>query len=1102
MQTTFLQRLFSAGRFPYHVIVRVITQDVPYDVQQLCSEDEDGGYEGLMDLLFVRGMDTDVDEMEDDMVGFARGNLGGSNGSFSNGNEAFISHVVDTPMEILVKAVIDVCGKYEELVLDRLVSESDEGNGILSHESKLSAKLKRYRKQPPNLSLRAQVEVFQHVLQLCEDRLCQLRSGANTCSLLVHSRGSSNVNVHKSVVETPFEFVVVRPSGLGVVVSTSLVVESRKEVIPDYSKDQEYGVNDISSYVPFKFSTTEELSYKQRLIESVGVEMAQRPQEFALLDTLMSRFVADVSYYDLNQDPCNEDIEVECVTTTDNLLRAVQFLFTSAVDMPNLFLGEFSNIMSSDIDSVCLLFEELLRMPTISFDSADKAGNFSPSRNPMCSFSGAELLNDLSALTTRSAYEYYVAVACVFLALQEMCQPEHEDVNAILRNKYLPKSLRIVAHYAFVHWTESVHLSASRQLEKQVDVRDLTYNSLTIKTIKKYLSGYSTFDTLPFDSSVSDGIPSNTSVMLSFWHQFSTRLTFNINSRTNNFWGALGQRCLFAMRPSSHGDFTSFLLDMGQHCLATKCSSLALLSDVQSISGVDDNIVGYFFEMHSLAMQRMSGLQMFLRDITSAVLGRQSSTSAHRSHSGSEVTLDTSNMEEIKKAINLLIGLVDQPCSFSDRFLDNEWSCHADSQITPSYLKENLMSSGDIKSAVSGWTRSCQEQDFEADELVFARQEREEGLLCLSEALTKLADAPYFRVFYTAVYAMIDEKAQSTNTECPLDVTTVILQSYPDIFMELHSVSLAMNCHNLVNRSRTLFPLHFGVEMALNSGYTAVAVLERVISNFTTMFNAWHLGSSDVSGCRLTDSIIHYIRKELEIVLSSLYSSILDLSLLSCRFDEGYNAVINLIVLCHESAARDTFFSSTGIYSCEDSEGFVGEHMDTGDDEDSEVMGLKWHGYLRSLVVKACSCGQLKWVCDRPDVLRLPIRGLEYREESEERLVVETEDEKMVDVVKEISNQFEFVCMSSDFTDYFSGNDVIDAGSDSNSLHLLALYDCWTAFLLSKNLRQECARVLYQLVCRLDDEFVTGTTDDDDDFDPLRILEPQSRYLDCLVVDF
>jgi hypothetical protein len=163
-------------------------------------------------------------------------------------------------------------------------------------------------------------------------------------------------------------------------------------------------------------------------------------------------------------------------------------------------------------------------------------------------------------------------------------------------------------------------------------------------------------------------------------------------------------------------------------------------------------------------------------------------------------------------------------------------------------------------------------------------------------------------------------------------------------------------------------------------------------------------------------------------------------------------------------------------------------------------MCQQWHGCLRSLVVKACSCGKLQWVCDRLDVERLSIPTLLCEESGH---VIEYNDEKVVDIVKEIMNQLEFVCISSDFTDYFSagsaaigGNNGSNGDGDASSLHLLALYDCLAAFLLSKSLRRECARVLFQLVRRLDDELVReGGDTSDEDFDPLRILEPQSRLV-------
>ena len=1172
------------------MIVRVITQDIPYDVQQLCAEEEEedgrggegGGYEALMDLLLTRGMDTYVEEKEETLFGFATGALGSNGGrGLAQREHLFTTPQLESPLETLVKAVIRVCGKYEDLVLDRLLQESHHDNGFMNLDSRLSTKLKRYRQHSPTLSLKAQAEVCQHVLQLCEDRLCQLRSGPQCCSLLVHTRGGGvRASVHSSngagagagaVVQTPFEFVVVRPTGLGVVVSTALVVQAKQQRIPNYAEEQQQGVNEISSFVPFSFTPEGRLTEQQRLVSLVSGEMARQPDAFALLDTVLLRYVADVSFFnvkpsqfhcvdrgeggtDLGED-MNDDTDgnVPETCSSQTLSAAVQHLFTQSIGLSEECLDNMLDClqnatsipwsMGNDqeiVEAGDTLFGDLLSMPSLAAQEDEERHPSSvQSQNPMCSFAGAELLYDLSAMTTRSAYLYYQAVACVFLGLSQRCQGlagPYASLCVLLRDKYLPLSLTIVTHYSFVNWTGSVHLSASRQLEKQVDFRDLVYDSALVNSLKSSLAGYDSVSASPFDSS--EGTSNNNSVLLSFWQQFSSRLSFvsGFTPRTNSFWRSLGQRCLFAMRPSTHSDYSSYLIDVGQYSLATKSSSLSLMREVPVVS-VDvfasTTLLQYFFDNHSLAVQRITGVQMYLHDITTAVRGSHGPSPRTVSLSDT-VTLDPSNMVEIKKAVYLLVQLVDLPSSFTEQFSIhvNEWSCGGQSRISYNAgrgdyaLEHNLYSTADIENAVKEWTRRCQEQMFtgsnsygnaaaaEEESLsVYALQERDEGWLCLSEALLKLATTPYFRVFYSAIALMLQESQGhiALDVETEVDVINIILQCYPDLLLQLHLVSLAMTAHHLVDRARALLPLHFGVEMALHSGRAAVGVLEHVINNFTDMFNAWNMPSSQASedtSCRLVDAALHVIRKELEGVLSSLYANILDISLLSCLFDEGYAAVMQLVVLFHQSAAREHFWiQKNTTFELEEGEQEEQKMEEEEEEEGTMVAGgdgalaLQWRSCLRSLMVKACSCGQLQWVCDRQDVERLSIVALVYDEEGR---VVQYTDEKVVDVVKEIVQQFEFVCNSSDFTDYFSGNTASSAamvegagaGVDNmsgNSLHLLALYDCLAAFLLNKGLRQECARVMYQLVWRLEGELSRGAESNDEDFAPLRILDPQAR---------
>jgi hypothetical protein len=505
----------------------------------------------------------------------------------------------------------------------------------------------------------------------------------------------------------------------------------------------------------------------------------------------------------------------------------------------------------------------------------------------------------------------------------------------------------------------------------------------------------------------------------------------------------------------------------------------------------------HFFTTRALVTQRTSSVLMYLHDVTSAVC-----VASEGSQTLSSVTLDSSSLEEVRVAVQRLIKIIDIPSDFISEFkIDkNEWICDKDSQITYGIrnrgycLEESLLNTEEIVEFVQEWTRRSQQNLLVDENTSFYKQiEHDERLLCLSEGLVRLADTPYFRVFCTAIYLMRKECEDRLHRQCPYDIIDIILHFYPDLLLQLHFVSLALNCHNLVDRSRFILPMHFGVELALTSGHAAIEVLQVVIKNLTNMFNSWHLRRDDITSFRLVDSALHYILKELEIILASLFANVLDISFHACLFDEGYIAVIRLAELCYQSTAREEFWSQR-IVSLISAENDIDNVIIASDRPNIGASSLEWHGCLRSLVVKACSCGQLQWVCSLPrkdnlneEVEKISILTLRYEDNGH---VIAYEAIKIVDIIKEIVDQLEFACSSYDFMDYFSG--MTNSNSDLNSLHLLALYDCFAAFLLSKGLRQDCARVLYQLVKRLDDEMERQVRESDD-FNAIKILTHQAR---------
>ena len=302
------------------MIAKVITEDVPYDVQQLCAEgDDDWGYEELTEVLLSHGIETYIEEKDESMAGVLR--------SIGNGGElSSESKNISNPIEILVKAVLCVCNVYEEIVLDRLLMEEHHKEQI-HLDAHVSTKLRSYRSHSPKLCLNAQIEVCQSVLKLCEDRLRCYRTGFQCCSLLVHTRGSSssrlenrsnmNSNTDNATINVPFEFVVVRPTGMGVVVNTSFMSASCPSVIPSFSDGAS-----ITSFVPFH-GEEQCASDQEQLLKAAGEEFYRRPRDFAAFEAVLTRYVADVNYFDVNQSCLHDELNSDGDGSDEERLRPI-----------------------------------------------------------------------------------------------------------------------------------------------------------------------------------------------------------------------------------------------------------------------------------------------------------------------------------------------------------------------------------------------------------------------------------------------------------------------------------------------------------------------------------------------------------------------------------------------------------------------------------------------------------------------------------------------------------------------------------------------------------------------------------------------------------
>ena len=226
---------------------------------------------------------------------------------------------------------------------------------------------------------------------------------------------------------------------------------------------------------------------KNRLLCPLSEDMTCNARAFALLDTLLLRYVTDVSYFHVKEnnwfggnvgsvDNVDGDMDGESNGTESEdynldsmpkgLVATVKYLFEQSSCFNEEGLERlFENFQSLDsiawngsdfevIESVDVLFADLLSMPSLVPDLGADESNCTISHNPMQSTAGAELLLSLCAVTTQSAYVYYQAVACVFLGLLKMCSdspdPVFGQICTLINDKYIQVALTIVVHYSFI----------------------------------------------------------------------------------------------------------------------------------------------------------------------------------------------------------------------------------------------------------------------------------------------------------------------------------------------------------------------------------------------------------------------------------------------------------------------------------------------------------------------------------------------------------------------------------------------------------------------------------------------------------------------------
>lgn len=176
--------------------------------------------------------------------------------------------------DILMEKVLTVCDAMEE---------------ILVQEMQISGSVDTL----PTLQLRAQAETSLRVLSLCEARKKAIRSSSGSCSVLTRSRGLYDDSADAPAESTvPFEFVVVRPSGLGVVVWARCMGDAHVDHITDYARLPSSRLNFRSANVSVGSEETRARAVAIQILAATAQGMDGI--DLHSFDASVTRFVCDV----------------------------------------------------------------------------------------------------------------------------------------------------------------------------------------------------------------------------------------------------------------------------------------------------------------------------------------------------------------------------------------------------------------------------------------------------------------------------------------------------------------------------------------------------------------------------------------------------------------------------------------------------------------------------------------------------------------------------------------------------------------------------------------------------------------------------------------
>lgn len=294
-----------------------------------------------------------------------------------------------------------------------------------------------------------------------------------------------------------------------------------------------------------------------------------------------------------------------------------------------------------------------------------------------------------------------------------------------------------------------------------------------------------------------------------------------------------------------------------------------------------------------------------------------------------------------------------------------------------------------------------------------------EKYLSFADTIIRLSDLSSFRILFHSILNISN------------DPVNYLIDSYSNLFLYLYELKHRSNTLTILDRSRTLLPSsRGGDELTLLAAKVTIHSLNNLLEYLQHQLNNDNDNDHDNDDVNnnVNNLFINTINRELKLELVAVWSKVFNLSIHSLQFDKALEAVTTLLTLSNIST-------------------------------DS----LHWRSCLRTLIFTACSTGNVVWLCSLPDSL-MGIDGITY-----------------IDLTKEITVEMENLARSSDLMSLptisnnvqnngnINGN-INASSNNSDDIAITSLgnfYDCIAAYLISKRLFMECARLHYQLYERI-----------------------------------